>query len=276
MSTFSTPPNDASPSVEADSQGQSLTGSFGNVSFKETRHRQSEDSTFELRGQSGNPMTDAAAPLVGLVIRLRKLDKCENISELYKTVHNQVSTVLEEIRRHNYDTPTQLAYSYALCLFIDEAVMATAWGKHSDWSQRSLLSAYHHETWGGEKFFTVLSRMLMTPEKYRDVLEFMYLCLCLGLKGKYSVPSTGDEELQKIIVRVHRVLRDLRGEPPERLTDAMTNVAPRHFRMRNQWPWWAPWAAATGVLMAAYAVYAVRLNTATQQVLQSLDGILKL
>jgi type VI secretion system protein ImpK len=184
--------------------------------------------------------------------------------------------VIEEMRQYDYDTATQLAYSYSLCLFIDEAVMATSWGHGSVWGERSLLSAFHHETWGGEKFFTLLSRMLMEPEKYRDVLEFMYLCLCLGLKGKHSVPITGSNELQKIIIKVHRVLRDLRGEPPERLTDAMTHVAPRHFRMRGQWPWWAPWSAAAAILLAAYTIYAVRLNTTTQQVLQSLDGILKL
>lgn len=231
---------------------------------------------FQLRGQSRNPLTDATMPLFGLAIRLVSLDGCEDVETLYEGVHNQITTLIEEARQQNYDSATQLAYSYSLCLFMDEAVMGTDWGKHSSWSRCSLLSSFHKETWGGEKFFTVLSRMQMEADKYQHVLEFMYLCLCMGLKGKYAIQVKGDEELQKIITRLHRVLRELRGETPERLTDALAYVAPRNYRANRRWPWWTPWAVATAVLLSAYTVYALRLNTITHQVLQSLDGILKL
>ncbi len=245
-------------------------------SFSHPQPEYLEDPEFLLRGLTYNPLADAAMPLFGLAIRLHSLDQHDDVTKLYQGVHNQITTVIEEVRQLDYEPGTQLAYSYSLCLFMDEIVMGTAWGKHSTWSHRSLLSAFHQETWGGEKFFTVLSRMLMEANKYQHVLEFMYLCLCMGLKGKYGIQAKGDEELQKIIVKLHRVLRDLRGETPERLTDALTNVAPRNYRVNRQWPRWTPWAVATAVLLAAYTIYAVRLNSITQQVLISLDGILKL
>jgi len=234
-----------------------------------------EDLGFQLRGHGYNPLVDGALPLFGLVIRLRKLSEYDDIQDLYATVRDQISALDEEIRQHGYDGATQLAYRYALCTFIDEAVMGTPWGAHSSWAERSLLSVNHSETWGGEKFFTVLSRMMMDPARYRDVLEFKYLCLCLGFKGKYGLQHNQNEALQTIIVKLHRALRELRGETPEALTDASTNIASRRYRVGRQWPWWTPWLSAALLLAAVYAAFALSLGSTTDIVLHSLDGILK-
>jgi len=234
-----------------------------------------EDLAFQLRGHGYNPLVDAALPLFGMVIRVRKMTNHESIGKLYSTVRDQISALDEEIRQHGYDSATQLAYRYALCTFIDEAVMGTAWGSNSIWAERSLLSVNHSETWGGEKFFTVLSRMMMDPTRYRDVLEFKYLCLCLGFKGKYGLQHNQNDALQAILVKLHRILRELRGETPESLTDADANIASRRYRVGRQWPWWTPWASALVVLSGVYAAFALNLGSTTDVVLHALEGILK-
>ncbi|POA16945.1 hypothetical protein C1886_24510 [Pseudomonas sp. FW300-N1A1] len=234
------------------------------------------DTGFELRGLAWSPLCDAAMPLFGLLIRLHSLEHHKDVAQLYQNVHNQITTVMEEVSQLDYDPGTLKAYSYSLCLLADEIVMDTPWGKYSTWSQRSLLSAFHQETWGGEKFFTLLAHMTAEAAKYQHVLEFMYLCLCMGLKGKYGNQAKGDEEVQKIITRLYRVIRPRHGETPECLTDPLTHVAPRHYRLNRQWPLWTPWALAAVVLASAYTIYAVRLNTLTQQVLTSLERILNL
>lgn len=236
---------------------------------------QDEDLGFQLRGHGYNPLVDGALPLFGLVIRLRKLTHYEGIERLYGTVRDQIAALDEEIRQHGYDGATQLAYRYALCSFIDEAVMGTPWGAHSPWAERSLLSVNHNETWGGEKFFTVLSRMMMDTVKYRDVLEFKYLCLCLGFKGKYGMQHNQNEALQAIIVKLHRELRELRGEVPEELTDAQQNIVSRRYSVGRLWPWWTPWLSALVVLVVVYAAFAASLGGTSDLVLHSLDEVLK-
>ena len=233
------------------------------------------DLWFQLRGYGYNPLVDAALPLFGLVMRIRKLKQHPEIENLYEFVRNQISTVGEEITKHDYDNPTQLAYRYCLCAFIDEAVMGTPWGSQSIWAERSLLSVYHDETWGGEKFFTILSRMMLDQEKYKDVLEFMYICLCLGFKGRYGIQVNSGDELQAIITKLHKALRQMRGETPEGLTDAKANVAPNNAKVGKQWPWWTPWAVALVVLIAGYLLYSYVLNQTVSEVLESLDQILK-
>lgn len=209
------------------------------------------------------------------MIRLRRLDRCDDIPKLYASVRDQITALSEEVRQLGYDGATQLAYRYALCAFIDEAVMATAWGQASLWRERSLLSYHHNETWGGEKFFTVLARMQIDPARYRDVLEFKYLCLCLGFQGKYGQQHNNRDTLNSIIVKLHRILRVQRGDAPERLTDGTDNVASRRYRLARQWPLWTPWAIAAVVVAAAYVYFSVRLGGTTEQVLRSLENILK-
>ncbi|MBV6286788.1 type IVB secretion system protein IcmH/DotU [Pseudomonas sp. MAFF 301350] len=234
------------------------------------------DPEFRLRGAFKNPMLDAAMALFGLSFRLATLDHHDNVKKLYDDVSNQIRTILEEVRQLEYDDASFKAYSYSLCLFMDETVMGRPWGVRSIWSHHPLLSEFHKETWGGEKFFTLLERMSTEAARYQDVVEFMYFCVCLGLKGKYAVHDKGDEEIQKLITRLQRIIRELRGPTPQQLTDPLANVAPRNFRISRQWPWWSPWLAASMLLAGIYAVYSLRLNTITQQVLQSLDNILKL
>ncbi|MFG0410006.1 type IVB secretion system protein IcmH/DotU [Pseudomonas sp. FYR_11] len=233
------------------------------------------DPDFQLRGGYENLMLDAAAPLFGLVMRLRTLDELPNIQDVHRQVRNQVENIREEMRQHGYESTQLLAYSYGLCLYIDEAVMERPWGKASCWSQEPLLSIFHDETWGGEKIFTVLSRLMQEPERYQDVLEFMYFALCLGLKGKYAIAPKGEESLNGLIHQLHGIIRELRGPVPESVGDPYTNVAPRNFRMNRQWPWWSPLVISALAMAVAYGIYSYRLHLITTEVLESLNGILQ-
>ncbi|AYN10005.1 type IVB secretion system protein IcmH/DotU [Pseudomonas sp. DCB_CB] len=233
------------------------------------------DPEFQLRGGCANLMLDAAAPLFGLVMRLRTLDELPNIKDVHQQVRIQIDSIREEIRQHGYEPAQLLAYSYGLCLYIDEAVMDRPWGKSSCWSHEPLLSIFHDETWGGEKFFTVLSRLMQEPKRYQDVLEFMYFALCLGLKGKYAIAPKGEESLNALIHQLHGVIRELRGPTPEEVCDPYTNVAPRNFRMSRIWPWWSPLVISAIAMAVAYGIYSYRLHLITTEVLESLNGILQ-
>lgn len=234
------------------------------------------DSAFALRGVWSNPMIDAAWPLLALSIRLTTSEECPSLVQLHHDIGNQIRTLLEEVRQHDYDDASIKAYSYSLCLFMDEVVMSRSWGVTSPWSHTSLLSEFHKETWGGEKFFTLLERMSTEAAKYQHVLEAMYFFVCLGLKGKYAVHASGNDDLERLIKRLHRQLRALRGPLPESLTQPLAAVAPRHLRLSRQWPWWSPWLLASAVLAGLYSAYAMHLNRITGQVLESLQHILKL
>ncbi|ATP50418.1 hypothetical protein CR512_13965 [Pseudomonas putida] len=233
---------------------------------------------FETRSNTKNPILDIASPLLGLVIRLEGTEHYDHVEQLFAYVKNQIHVMVEEVRQLEHcDEGDRVVFSYCICCVVDEAVMATPWGRDSPWKAQSLLSAIHQETWGGEKFFSVLDRLLEAPEGRYDLFVFLFWCLALGYRGKYANQTNGDDELEAWIQRIHDKLVELRGteRDSEPLTEPLKNVAPRHYRINRQLPWWTPWAVMGVFCTGTYLYFTTKLNAITQQVLVSLQTMLQ-
>ncbi len=231
---------------------------------------------FQLRGLEDNRLIDAATPLLGLVIRVRRLADFHGVESLYQQVVDEVAAIDRELVEQGYERPTVVAYRYVLCAFIDEAVLGTDWGAHSVWSQHSLLSRFHNETWGGEKVFAITARMEQEPSRYRDMLEFIYLCLCLGFEGRYKVMTNGRDEYEQIIRGLYEQIRGLRREEePQPLTSALDNVTPARNRLRTGLPLWGIGGLFVVAMAGVYTLYNIALNERIRDVLSVLEQLPK-
>ncbi|GAB6111034.1 type IVB secretion system protein IcmH/DotU [Desulfomicrobium salsuginis] len=110
-----------------------------------------------------------------------------------------------------------LAAKYVLCSALDESVSTSPLGAGGDWSTQALLSTFHNETWGGEKFFQITERCMQQPARNLYLLELIYLLLSLGFEGRYKLQSRGPIELELLRERIYRQVRMLRGEPDQDL-----------------------------------------------------------
>ena len=231
---------------------------------------------FQLRGLEDNRLIDAATPLLGLVIRVRRLADFQGVENLYQQVVDEVAAIDRELVEQGYERPTVVAYRYVLCAFIDEAVLGTDWGAHSVWSQHSLLSRFHNETWGGEKVFAITARMEQEPERYRDMLEFIYLCLCLGFEGRYKVMTNGRDEYEQIIRGLYEQIRGLRrDEELQPLSSALDNVTPARNRLRTGLPLWGIGGLFVAAMAGIYSLYNMALNERIRDVLSVLEQLPK-
>ncbi|WP_298452077.1 type IVB secretion system protein IcmH/DotU [uncultured Marinobacter sp.] len=231
---------------------------------------------FQLRGLEDNRLTDAATPLLGLVIRIRRLADYRAVESLYQQVVDEVAAIDRELIEQGYERPTVVAYRYVLCAFIDEAVLGTDWGAHSVWSQHSLLSRFHNETWGGEKVFAILARMEQEPARYKDMLGFIYLCLCLGFEGRYKVMENGRDEYEQILRGLHEQLQSLReNSDPEPLADAQINVTPARNRLRSGLPIWVIAGLFAAAMAGIYSLYNIALEERIRDVLSVLEQLPK-
>jgi type VI secretion system protein ImpK len=253
-------------------------GSLSDLAFSDNDNQPNitADDTFELRGFEANRLVDAATPLLGLAIRARRLARFDNADTLYTQVADEVSAIDRELIEQGYERPTVVAYRYVLCAFIDEAVLGTDWGSHSIWSQHSLLSRFHNETWGGEKVFAILSRMEKEPQRYQDMLEFIYLALCLGFEGRYKVMDNGREEYERIIGGLYRQIEELRDpDTSESLGTALENVTPARNRFRNGVPLWGIFGLFAGTMATVYTLYSIALDERIRDVLSVLEQLPK-
>lgn len=104
-------------------------------------------------------------------------------------------------------------YTYArmsVCVWIDEAVLNSAWEHKRLWQKASLQRRYYNMADGGMEFFDRLDRI---GHEDRDVREVAYYCLTLGLAGRYI--GKGDKAVldHLKISNLKRLFGSSAGEP---------------------------------------------------------------
>ena len=161
----------------------------------------------EVFNISFNPLVAASALLLSEVVRLKTSAAAENFDALNERLNVAIKLFEHRALQEGMDGGQVMAARYVLCTVVDEAVVTTPWGNESAWSQMSLLSTFHNETFGGEKFIQLLEHLSRNPVKHLAMLELMYICLSLGFEGKYRVLPRGMLELEAIRDSLYRQIR---------------------------------------------------------------------
>jgi len=112
----------------------------------------------------------------------------------YDQVKADVSRLLaqaEEAVRKGLVSPEDFeAGRFAVCAWIDEAILNSNWPQKQQWQREQLQRLYYQTTEAGEEFFERLNALGLHQ---REVREVYYLCLALGFMGRFHQP--GDEVL---------------------------------------------------------------------------------
>ena len=220
-----------------------------------------------------NSLVAAACELLSEVVRLKHSETREDLYELNERLTSGLK--LFEVRAlHNGAESSQvMAARYVLCSVVDEAVVTTPWGNESEWSQMSLLSSFHNETFGGEKFFQLLDRLSKNPIKHLPMLELMYLCLALGFEGKYRVQARGVLELEGIRDALYRQIRQLRGDVPRELSPHWEGLNDQRRNLVGIVPAWMVVLFTVVCLVVMYSGFAWVLSEQRDTVLQPYQPI---
>lgn len=141
-----------------------------------------------LRGNSLNPMIDAATPLLGMVMRLSTMNSQAMPEHLFAQVVTDVQAVEQLLQEQGYEPGVIVSFRYILCTFIDEAALGNGWSNKNEWIKQSLLVHFHNEAWGGEKVFILLERLIREPIRYQDLLEFYTFVFRSAFAGATRLP----------------------------------------------------------------------------------------
>lgn len=161
-----------------------------------------------------NVLVDAAWDLLLQAVRLKVSPDRETVHALNDRLAQAITAFETHATHLGADNSQVMSARYILCSVIDEAVTTTTWGSRSEWSKTSLLSRFHNETFGGEKFFQMLDRMSRDPVKHVAMLELLYLSLALGFEGKYRVMERGAAQLETLRDALFRQIKHVRGDRP--------------------------------------------------------------
>ena len=238
-----------------------------------TRVPETAATVLPVVGAGLNPLVDAATALLSLVSQLRNAASHPDVAGLRNQVVEGVTRFEDQAMGAGLTQETVFAARYCLCTVLDEAVLITPWGSESPWSHHSLLSSFHNETWGGEKFFKILERMALEPARHLEMLELLYVCLALGFEGKYRVMERGRNKLEEVRDNLYRTIRGQRGEFERDLSPHWRGEQQRRKALTHYVPLWVIGAVAGVVLIGIYIGFRVTLNDGAYPVYAELDGI---
>jgi type VI secretion system protein ImpK len=227
----------------------------------------------DVAGTGLNPLVQAATPLLLLAGHIRGTLTAPDLSALRRHVIDEIRRFEERAQAAGVANQVVLAARYALCASLDEAVLSTPWGAHSEWSQQTLLVVMHREAWGGEKFFEMLDRVSRDPARHIDVMELLYLCLALGFAGKYQVLERGHVRLAEVQRDLYRRIREHRGVAPAELSPQWEGLKDTRSRLIRYVPGWVIGAGALAVLMVTFALYYTWLSNASAPVHAALANV---
>ena len=227
----------------------------------------------EFATVGNTPLVHAAVPLLALAGRLRGQIANADIESLRRQAMQEIRTFEERARRAEVAAEDVLAARYALCTVLDEAVLNTPWGAQSDWSTQSLLVTFHREAAGGEKFFQILDRVSGEPQRYRALLELLYVCLALGFEGKYRLDDRGAARLADIREALYRRIEGVQEAVEPELSPRWKGVEDRRNAVLRFVPLWVVAAACAVLLVGAYIYFDARLGTVAEPVSASLARV---
>ena len=199
-----------------------------------------------------NPICAAATPMLNLGRQLRGSTAQGDVEALRRRV-------VDEMRKFERDmlnggTPPDLARAahYALCATLDDLALNTPWGAYSAWSRQGLVSTFHVDVTGGERFFDLMTFLHKDPGTNRDVLALMYLCLSIGFEGRLRVVPQGALELSRMRESLYSTLRQVYGDFERELSPHWRGEDARHRPLRTSAALWLIAAVCSLALLGAF------------------------
>ncbi len=196
-----------------------------------------------------------------------------NIEGLRQQLVGAIKTFEADARASGAPSDAIAAARYALCTFLDETISSTPWGGSGVWASHSLLVAFHNEAFGGEKFFVILQRLCQNARANLHVLELFYLCLALGLEGRYRVIDGGRAQLDTLRERLHQLIERERGPYEADLSLRWRGETGARNSLRRLIPLWIIAGAVALLLLIIHMGLSFKLNRTSDPVYAALQRL---
>jgi type VI secretion system protein ImpK len=237
--------------------GMGMPDTQAQTSFDQMLHQLQANPT-----ASQNKLLAHASPLLRLICTMGALSDIPSHKALSATLSKGLTELDQKLEQIGRVQAERLSIRYALCTFMDERAASTPWGGSGQWANHSLLLQFFSETWGGEKIFALIQKLMQNPSDNRDLLEVMAVILSFGFKGKYKVEQGGDLALSQLKTRLFQLVQPNSTDTPTSLhPDFWQSKAPGNNRRMRQIPLWLPISALSTLGALFFLGLYFNLNT---------------
>lgn len=214
----------------------------------------------DLPPVGSSPITAAATPLLTFLCGFHNAVSAPDPASLRERTVVEIRRYEQALRDARLPLEQIRTSHYALCASLDDVVQNTPWGSRGPWADASLVSTFHQEVRSGERFFDLLSKLCQNAGKYLPVIELMYLCMSLGMQGRYRLSPRGPAELDRVREETYLIILRQRGAAEPALSPHWRGIAAPFKVLRTAVPLWLAALAAAGLLGLLYALFLLGLN----------------
>ncbi|MCR2747165.1 type VI secretion system protein TssL, long form [Limnobacter parvus] len=223
---------------------------------------------------SENGLLVHASPLLRMICAVGDMVEVPSAKALSNTMLRglrELDQTLEQMRRPQAE---RLSVRYVLCTFMDERAANTPWGGSGQWANHSLLLQFFSETWGGEKVFALIQKLMQSPAENKELLELMAVVLSLGFKGKYKVETGGDIALVQLRTSLFQLVQSHPLHPLAQLhPDFWKSKAPASRKSFLQIPLWLPISVLSTLGTLFFLGLYFNMNTQSDQAFAEITSI---
>lgn len=201
-------------------------------------------------------LTGLCTDLFLIVIRMREAEDLGDPASLRKLIMFYLNLFEKNCKGSGVADDSAAEAKYALVALMDETVLSIPGTCRDYWIGRPLQLDVFGDNIAGEEFFNKLQKLLVQPEKKKDVLEVYYLCLSLGFEGKYKIFSP--EERVATVDDLGRKLRRTRVRVAAGLSPHGKRTDAPFAKSRNRsgvpYPLWLAAIVLAGAVVGTWAV----------------------
>ncbi len=145
----------------------------------------------------------AAAPLLSLLILLRRSRDLDAFAELPQTVDQTFQEFRQAARQEGVPAQDIDDASYAMAAALDETMLSARWAGREEWQRNNLARRYCNDEFVGDGFYDKLAEIRRATTPRREVEEIFYYCLISGFQGRLiEVPVERDDLIADLATRV--------------------------------------------------------------------------
>ncbi|MBL8736768.1 MAG: DotU family type IV/VI secretion system protein [Planctomycetes bacterium] len=210
-----------------------------------------------LEATAATRLCDLAADALAFAVQLRR--SAEPDPATLRAEVRRLFTELDAAAAAAGKDPTVVqSVRYALCAFLDEIVLSSAWQMRQEWASQPLQMEYFNDFTAGEEFYRKLDALRVGNDPVRkEAVEVFGLCLGLGFRGKFA-GLAGLEELKALRSRVHLDLSG--GSQAAQPLSLNWQVEAQLPQLVQRIPAWVFAASSAGVLLLLLLVLRVWLG----------------
>ncbi len=222
-----------------------------------------------------NPIVNSAATLIAVFEKTRNTASHADVAGLHQSLSREIREFQSRLQKLDIKPEIAISARYVLCSALDEIVLNTPWGAESHWPQKTLLSVFHNETSGGEKFFKILDHLRQSPSENLDMLELMYILISLGFEGRYRFADRGRDALEQVRDELFSIIRSYRGEYERALSPNWQGLGKTNNSLTDYLPMWVVASVAAAILVVSYSGFRYWLYESSNPAMTQLNEIVE-